>query len=290
MTGYARCEGRVGGCDWTWEVRSVNARRLDVRCRLPLGLEEIEPLVRGAVQEGFRRGNLTLTLTLTRPPGGVRLRLNEEAVEQLAAIIEALAKRIDAAAPRIEGLLRVPGVVETVEIGEAEEERERHRSAVLAGLDEALGLLAAMRAKEGARLEDVLHGFVDELARLHEAAAASAAAQPAALKASLKAQVAELLEEFPPLPEERLAQEVAVLATKSDVREELDRLKAHIEGAREILAAGGAVGRKLDFLCQELNREANTVCSKSADLELTRIGLELKATVEQFREQVQNIE
>lgn len=290
MTGYARVEGHLDGGDWTWEVRSVNGRGLDVRSRLPSGLEEIELRVRGAVQERFRRGNVSITLSFSRPPGEVRLRLNEDVADQLADIVEALGNRIDAAVPRIEGLIRVPGVVETVEIGESEAERERRLSAVLAGLDEVLAALADMRAEEGARLEGVLRGFLDELARLHGAADSCAAAQPAALKAHLEARVKELLGEIPSLPEDRLAQEVALLAAKSDVREELDRLNAHVEGARELLASGGAIGRRLDFLCQELNREANTVCSKSTDLELTRIGLDLKAAVEQLREQVQNIE
>lgn len=286
MTGFARSDGRCGNRSWIWEARSVNSKALDVRVRLPAGFERLEPAARTLAADRFKRGSLNLTLSLSRSEEAPKLRLNRALLQEVLA----LAQEIDgmgAAPPRLDALLAVRGIIEPAE---DESEREAVEAAVTDSLKAVLERLAAARTEEGARLGPVLTGEIDRIAALTGQAAASADAQPEALRRRLHAQLQELLSAAVPLPEERLAQEAALLIGRTDIREELDRLTAHIGQARDLLQSGGAVGRRLDFLCQELNREANTLCSKSASLALTRIGLDLKAGIEQFREQVQNIE
>jgi uncharacterized protein (TIGR00255 family) len=291
MTGFARAQGQTGGVAWTWEVRSVNGKGLDIRCRLPGGLEGLEPRVREQVGRTLRRGNVTMTLTMTRTDIVTGMRVNREILEQVLALAaEVRGCHPEIAPPALDGLLALRGVVEPLEAEETEEARQALETAVLSSLDEALKALAATRLAEGARLHATLAGHVDRIAGLTAEAGRLASLQPEAIKARLKQQVDELLAAAPGLPADRLAQEAALLVTRADVREELDRLHAHVEAARDLLAANDAVGRRLDFLCQEFTREANTLCSKSADTELTRIGLELKVAIEQFREQVQNVE
>jgi uncharacterized protein (TIGR00255 family) len=288
MTGFARAEGEAGGISWIWELKSVNSRALDVRLRLPPGFDPLEPALRAALVRQMRRGSIAATLTVARlaPP---QIRINREMLAQIVALLGELSGEIAAAPPRLDGLVALRGVIETVE-GEPDAIVAGRREAVLDGWSAALDRLAAARSEEGARLFAVLSEQRTELAVLVAAAAGSAAAQPAAIRTRLEAQLGELAGLVSALPEERMAQELALLAARADVREELDRLRAHIAQAGELLERGGAVGRQLDFLCQELNREANTLCSKSADIELTRIGLALKGAIEQFREQVQNLE
>jgi len=296
MTGFARAEGVDAadlhpGLHWAWEVKSVNGRNLEVRCRLPPGFEILESAGRAAVAERLKRGNVALTLTLARGGEPPRARINRELLDQLMALAAEYAAKGKAEPPRLDSLLAVRGVVEVVEEAEPSEEQRAVRLARMnETLARALAALAAMRHEEGGRLATLVGQHLDAIEELRQRAAATAAAQPAALKARLKQQVEVLLEASPALPEERLAHEAALLVTKADVREELDRLAAHVAAARKLLAEGGAVGRKFDFLCQEFNREANTLCSKSADVELTTIGLDLKAAIDQLREQVQNIE
>ena len=288
MTGFARFDDSHGPHAWTWEARSVNGKSLDARCRLPAGYDWLEPSVRGAVGQHFKRGNVSVTLNLARGEGTTRYRLNRPLLDQLMAVAQEL-EDAGAAPQRLESLLNVRGVIETEE-RDIEAEKAALEPQLLAGLAAVLSRLGDARGEEGARLVTVLEDHLDSLDRLTAAAGDCAGNQPAALRERLHRQVREILETAAGLPEERLTQEIALLATKADVREELDRLMAHLAQARALLAGGGAVGRKLDFLCQELNREANTLCSKSVDLELTRIGLDLKATIEQLREQIQNIE
>ena len=273
---------------WVWEIKSVNGRALDLRLRLAPGFDTLEPELRAALAQRFRRGNFSANLAVTRttPPA---LRVNREALSQLVTLINELSGEIEAAPPRLDGLLALRGVVETVE-DEDETVLEARRHAVLAGWNAALDRLADARAEEGARIAALLGSQLDEMAALVTAAADCAAAQPAAIRERLRTVLTSLADLMPSMPEERVAQEAALLAARSDIREEIERLRAHLEQAGELLQQSEAVGRRLDFLCQELNREANTLCSKSADIELTRIGLSLKAVVEQFREQVQNIE
>ena len=292
MTGFARAEGEADGISWVWELRSVNGRALDLRLRLPPGFEALEAELRAALARRIRRGNIAATLSVNRitPPA---VRVNREMLAQIVALLAELsgelAGTVEVAPPRLDGLIGLRGVIETAE-DEPESVVAARQAAILDGWSLALDRLAAARAEEGARLAAILTEQRSQLAALVEAAAGCAAAQPQAIRARLEAALAELSGLAPTMPEERVAQELAMLATRADIREELDRLRAHIAQAGDLLERGEAIGRQLDFLCQELNREANTLCSKSADIELTRTGLALKATIEQFREQVQNLE
>lgn len=288
MTGFARAEGETAGISWAWELKSVNGRSLDLRLRLPPGYDGLEPPLRAALGGRLRRGTISANLTVSRvaPP---TIRINRDILQRLMALIGELAAEVEAAPPRLDGLLGLRGVIETVE-DEPDDVVEARRAALVAAWDVALDRLAASRGEEGARLGATLSAQLAELAELVAAASATAAAQPEALRARLEQSLAALQDLAPGMPQERVAQELALLVSRADIREELDRLRAHIAQANELLAKGEGVGRQLDFLCQELNREANTLCSKSADIELTRIGLSLKVAVEQFREQVQNLE
>ncbi len=287
MTGFARREGGVDGLSWVWEARSVNGKSLDLRLRTPTGFERLEAAARVELAKRFRRGNVTLNLSLGRVETASQLRINREVLDQLIALVREL--NGPTAPIQVDTLLGIRGVVEagdgnTAELNSAVEAEAA--KAIVPLLDDLL----ATRLEEGERLRGVLASQVDHIAQLVGQARGSAATQPEALRARLKAQLDLLLESRPPLAEDRLAQEVALLVGRCDVREELDRLDAHIGQARGLLADGAGVGRRLDFLCQEFNREANTLCSKAADVALTRIGLDLKAVIEQFREQIQNIE
>jgi uncharacterized protein (TIGR00255 family) len=236
------------------------------------------------------RGSLTAVLTATRPAGQNRFRLNTEALRQILELMRELETRIEADPPRLDGLLGLRGVLEPVEETEDSAQREVCESAITSGFTQALEAMVQMRRSEGAALAGLVSGRLEEIAHLTGRARGTAALQPAALRGRLRQMVSELLEASPALPEDRLAQEAALLIQRADPTEELDRLHAHVEAARGLISEGGAVGRRLDFLCQELNREANTLCSKASDLELTQIGLAIKAAVEQLREQVQNLE
>jgi len=287
MTGYASAPvgGPAGATGWQWEVRSVNGRGLDVRCRLPAGLDRLEVAARAAVSKRITRGNVSITLAQPQREGSSGLRLNRAALDSVLSIARQLQGEIEAAAPRLDGLLALRGVLET-----GDETPPPDDKLILGALDDALGGLSRARAEEGRQLEATLLAHLEEIERLTVQAAASAATQPASIKARLEAQLAELLAGSPALPPERLAQEAAMLAARADIREELDRLKAHGQAARSLLNEGGAVGRKLDFLSQEFNREANTLCSKSTDTGLTSIGLALKTAIDRLREQAANIE
>jgi uncharacterized protein (TIGR00255 family) len=288
MTGFARAEGAELGISWVWEMKSVNGKSLDLRLRLAPGFDSLEPQLRALLAQRFRRGNFSATLAVTRTAPAV-VRVNRSALAQLVTLMKELANEIEAAPPRIDGLLALRGVIETVE-EEADTVVEERQRAVLASWVIGLGRLTRARAEEGTRLAAVLQCQLTEMLSLVDAAAECAAAQPAAIRERLQQALANVADLAPGISEERVAQEIALLVARSDIREELERLRAHIAQANDVLQEGGPVGRRLDFLCQELNREANTLCSKSADIELTRIGLSLKAGVEQFREQVQNIE
>jgi uncharacterized protein (TIGR00255 family) len=290
MTGFARADGHEDGVSWVWEVKSVNSKSLDLRVRLAAGFDALELPLRQSLAQRVRRGALAVTLTLARATGSGGIRVNREALAQVLAAAQALVAEGKAAPPRADGLLALRGVLESGEEIEDEAARERRTAAMLASWEKALDGLVDMRAAEGERLVPVLEARLADIAQLVAAAEDSAAAQPEALRERLRQNVAELLEASPALPPERLAQEAALLAAKADIREELDRLAAHIIAAQELLAEGGAIGRRFDFLCQEFNREANTLCAKSADVQLTRTGLALKAAIEQLREQVQNLE
>lgn len=286
MTGFARAVGGDERLSWAWEARSVNGKGLDLRLRLPGGWERLDPPARALAAKRFKRGNLSATLEVKAVAGRSALAINE-------ALLGALVERCEAAgeSPRLDRLLQVRGVVETAdETADDPEALAARERAILASFAEALDALSAARAAEGARTADVISARLEEIAALTEEAAVCADAQPTAIRDRLARQIEELTEGRGGLDAERVAQEAAALAVRADVREELDRLRGHGEAARGLLAEGGAVGRRFDFLCQEFNREANTLASKSSALALTRIGLSLKAAIDQMREQVQNIE
>ena len=289
MTGFARSAGSIEGLDWAWELRSVNGRGLDLRLRVPGGFDALEPALREEAGKSLKRGNVSANLTVKREEVA-RLAPDPAALEQVLAMATALAARIPGAPPpRAEALLALPGVLRAAAPPESELSPAQ-LAASRAGFAEALAGLVAARRDEGARLATTLTGLLGEIAALRARAAMEAADQPAAQRARMLENLRDLLRESPALPEERIAQEVALLASRSDVREELDRLDSHIQAARALLAEASQVGRRFDFLVQEFNREANTLCSKSASVALTATGLKLKATIEQLREQVQNIE
>jgi uncharacterized protein (TIGR00255 family) len=290
MTGFARAEGHAEGFSWVWEIKSVNGKSLDLRFRLGPGFEALEVPLRALLSETLQRGSIAVTLTAARAATAGALRVNRDALAQVAALAAELVEQHGAAPPRADGLLALRGVLESGEVEEPDTVRDARQTALLASARQCVGRLVAMRREEGARLESILAARLAEIEMLTAQADAAAALQPAALKARLKTQLQALLDATPALSEERLAQEAALLAAKADTREELDRLKAHVAASRELMNAGGAIGRRFDFLCQEFNREANTLCSKSSDLALTQLGLGLKAAIEQLREQVQNIE
>lgn len=288
MTGFAREAGATGAFHWVWELRSVNGRGLEVRVRVPTGFEAAGEEARALVRERFARGQFQLGLALTRAASAARARINEAV---LADLIEALGRaRLppDLKPASLDGLLAVRGVVELDESGEADPDE------LAADLKAAAGRLVAgleaVRRGEGAALAAALEAQLAGMADLVAAADASPARRPEAIRQRLAEQVKALVEAGPGLDPGRLHQEAVLVATRADIREEIDRLRAHIATARELLAAGGTVGRRLDHLAQELGREANTLCAKANDVALSRIGLELKAVVEQFREQAQNVE
>ncbi len=289
MTGFARAEGADGTSNWGWEVRSVNGRGLDVRCRVPAGMDGLEGKVRSLAGERFKRGNINATLSVSRAEGAGDVSVNHEVLEKITEVAKEIGKAAGVEPP-LQGILAVRGVLDFKEVGESEDGRQAREAAMTATLEQAMDELAKVRGAEGAHTAKVLFAALDELGKLVAEAAATAATQPETIRARITKQVEELMEAGNGLSEERLAQEVALLAGKADVREELDRLEAHVAAARELMAGDEAVGRRLDFLSQEFNREANTLCSKSTDMELTRIGLDLKTVIDRFKEQVANVE
>ena len=289
MTGFGREEGGTAELSWVWELRSVNARGLDIRFRLPPGWDAAEPGLREQAGRALRRGSVTANLAIKRSTE-TRLSVDAAALEQVLALATELHRRIAGSAPpQPAALLALPGVLRTA-APEAEGPAAETVQSVQVGFGQALGRLVEARRQEGARLAAVLSGLLDEIAALRGEAVSQAEMQPREQRQRMLESVAALMEERPGLPEERIAQEVALLASRSDVREELDRLASHIAGAWAMLAEGEAIGRRFDFLVQEFNREANTLCSKSATTALTDTGLRLKAAIERLREQVQNVE
>jgi uncharacterized protein (TIGR00255 family) len=295
MTGFARGHGVTAagaGVEyaWAWEIKSVNGKGLDLRLRLPPGWDAVEPAIRAKVAAALSRGTVHATLTVERGGKAPAVRVNEEVLAAVLAAMKALSGRLDAERPRLDGILGIKGVVEVIEAEDAEDERRAAEAAVVVGFAAVLDALAETRRGEGEALARVLSARLDEIAALLARAEAAAARRPDAVRERIVEQVAALLDASDRLDRDRLHQEAVLIAAKADVREELDRLAAHVEQAQAMVRQGGPVGRRLDFLSQEFNRESNTLCAKANDLELTHIGLALKAVVEQFREQVQNLE
>ena len=290
MTGFARASGALDALHWQWEAKSVNGKGLETRCRLASGFEQLEGPVREGVMRRFKRGNLQVSLSCDHGSSDEVFSVNETALEQLLAISERLRVRLGGEAPRIDGLLGLRGVIDVTSQSVDPELAARRDRAMLESLDGALSQLAAMRAEEGARLGLVISGQLDRIAALTSAARDCPGRRPEAIKARLTEQVGKLLEAHSGFDETRLHQEAVLIATRVDIQEEIDRLFAHVEAARALLTAKEPAGRKLEFLAQEFNREANTLCSKAIDHSMTTIGLDLKTVIDQLREQVQNIE
>jgi len=290
MTGYARATGALAGARFAWEIRSVNGRGLDIRTRLPSGFDKLESELRQLAGEVLSRGSVTFSLSIERDSAGGEVFVNPQALATVLAAIEDLEHKIDAKRPSIDGILGLNGVLVQRDTSITLDQDEALFAAVLGAARRGLEDLVATRCQEGERIAAVLKERLDEIAALVAQAETHPARSREAILARLRQQVEDLMGMAGEIGEERLAQEALILATKADIREELDRLTAHVAAARALIEGGGPVGRKLDFLAQEFNREANTLCSKSNAVELTAIGLDLKATIDQLREQVQNIE
>jgi uncharacterized protein (TIGR00255 family) len=290
MTGFARSDGAAGPMSWTWEVRSVNGRGVDLRLRLAPGFEALEPQVREGVAQRISRGSLTINLNVKRTEGATQIRLNEVALGQVLAALGRVRSITDVAPPRPEALLAIRGVLEIAEPEESAAEGKACNGAMLASLGTVLDAMVSARAAEGTRLKVIVAQQLAAIERLVGVIAASPARSSEAIRQRLKDQLARIFDTGVALDEVRLYQEAALLATRADIEEELNRLGAHISAARDLLASTEPAGRRLDFLAQEFNREANTICSKANDADTTRAGLELKAVIDQMREQVQNIE
>jgi uncharacterized protein (TIGR00255 family) len=290
MTGFARSEGTSGRNRYAWELRSVNGKGLDIRLRLPPGLERLEPDVRRLISEKFSRGNLQATLTLTVAETKVEAVLNRDALAAVLALRAELGDLVDPSPLRLDTLMGIRGLVDIREAEEDDETVAARDAAILASLDEAIGHLQRMREGEGTALAVVLRSQVARIAELAGVVETDPSRTPEEIARKLSFQLAALLQEAPTLDRDRLHAEAALLATKADLREEIDRLKAHVAAAGELIDKGGPVGRRLDFLAQEFNRESNTICSKSNSAAVTSAGIELKVVIDQFREQVQNLE
>ncbi|MCB1548226.1 MAG: YicC family protein [Hyphomicrobiaceae bacterium] len=290
MTGFARSDGSTGGLTWHWEVKSVNGRGLDVRLRLPPGFEDLEPKIRELCAGKLTRGSIAVLLNVKREAGVTSIRLNEEVLGQVLDAAERLRARAPGASYSVEGLIQIRGVLDYAEAEETDGERQQRNQAILAGFAAALDGVVEMRRQEGARLVGLIRDHVARIVHLVETVEASPLRQPEVIRERLRALVARLTDATPALDPDRLYQEAMLLADKADIEEEVQRLRAHCEAATELLAAREPVGRRLDFLAQEFNREANTLCSKSTSAEVTRVGLELKSVIDQLREQVQNVE
>jgi uncharacterized protein (TIGR00255 family) len=290
MTGFARADGMAAGYRWTWEIRSVNGKGLDLRLRLPPGFDRLDPPARERCARSLTRGNIQSTLSLVNDAPGSRIKINEEVLGEVLAAMNRIGGKIDAQPPTLDGILAIRGVVETADNEIDEETRAALDAEILNSLDRALIDLVEMRAREGEAIGTVLSTRLTEIAKLAGAAEASPARTPEAVRTRLAEQIAVLLDASPALDPDRLHQEAVLMATRADIREEIDRLDAHVAAAAGLLAEGGPVGRRLDFLAQEFSRETNTLCAKVNDRSLTAIGLELKAVVDQFREQIQNLE
>lgn len=291
MTGFARIEGSSGRYRWAWEFRSVNGKGLDLRTRLPQGHEALETDIRRLAGERLSRGNLQIGLNVTVSENRVEAVLNRDALDAVLALRDQLGPDVlDPAPLRLDTLLSIRGLVDMREATDDPDAIAARDADILAGLDRAIAALVEMRTAEGAALRRILEEHIGRIEELALQIEADPSRSPEEITRRLEAQLASLMDTTNGLDRDRLHQEIALIATKADLREEIDRLKAHVTAARELLAAGGPVGRKLDFLAQEFNRESNTICSKSNAVAVTAAGIELKVVIDQFREQVQNLE
>lgn len=290
MTGYARSTISIEGANVQCEIKSVNSRGLDIRLRMGAGLDVLEPRVRRLLGERLTRGSISCTITLQRDNGGAQLVINQQALGAVLDALDALSGKIEADRPRLDGILAIKGVLETREASMVPEAEELLHLSIISQVETCIDDLIEARQQEGMRLSDIISARIDEIETLTISAENHPSRRREVFVERISSQITALRETGVTLSEERLHQEALMLATKADIREELDRLISHIKSARQLIGNGGPVGRKLDFLAQELNREANTLCSKSHAVELTTIGLDLKSAIDQLREQVANIE
>ena len=290
MTGFARSQGTLEDLTWHWELRSVNGRGLDIRLRFPPGYEALEQPARKTLSSAFARGNVSANLTARRTTNDVEIQLNEHVLHQVLAAVEKIRALTNAPAPTAEGLINTKGVLDILDKTESTDRQDVKQNELLSGLDHAITELKAMRGSEGQQLHKIIQKQLEEIDQNVTAIKRSAANQPEKVAERFKQQIDALLGGDTSIQQDRLHQEIAILLTKADVSEELDRIDAHIIAARELLQQSSPIGRKLDFLTQEFNREANTICSKSNDITITQSGLAMKAAIDQMREQVQNVE
>ncbi len=290
MTGFSRSHGAFGSWAYAWELKSVNAKGLDLRLRVPSAFDALEVKARAAIAARLTRGSVVANLTAKRVDDVAPARINRDALDRLLAALDDVPPHANLRPASLDGLLTIPGIIEIVRPEEDESQRAALETHILRALDEALDALVAARHGEGAALTRVLRERLDRIGELTAQADGLPARQPEAIRERLAQQIAKLMEAAEGFDPERLHQEAVLIAVKSDIREELDRLKAHVASARDLLDKGGPIGRRLDFFAQELGRESNTLCAKSGDTGLTAIGLDMKIEVEQWREQVQNIE
>ena len=289
MTGFARTSFEVDGARFSWEAKSVNARGLDIRLRLPSDLDHLEAEIRTCIRETIPRGNCFFTLAREGDSERSRLVVNKEALALVVATARRLAAEEGIAMPTADGLLAIPGVLQEGGVLAEGETAERRDAAVIAGLRASIDALLRTRHEEGTRLENLVRLQIERIESMVAEAEQVSSSAPEALKGRIREQVAVLMADPAGLNPDRLHQEAVLAATRADVREELDRLRSHITAARELMNSRDGAGRRLEFLAQEFNREANTLCSKAFDHRLTKIGLELKAIIDQLREQVQNL-
>ncbi len=290
MTGFARGQGAAGAYAWSWEIKSVNAKGLDLRFRLPTGWDAVELPARSRANAALTRGTVYANLTVERKGAAPAVKINEPVLAAVIGALQRLQGKVAAAPPTLDGILSLKGVMEVGDTDERAEDRLAAEAAIVAGFADTLAALVSNRREEGAALGQLLGARLAEIAMLTARAEAAPGRKPEAIKARLAEQIAVLLSASERFDADRLHQEAVLIASKADIREELDRLAAHVGQAQKLIAEGGAIGRRLDFLAQELHRESNTLTAKSNDVELTNTGLELKTVVEQFREQVQNLE
>jgi uncharacterized protein (TIGR00255 family) len=290
MTGYSRASGTGHGIAWQWDLKSVNGKAFDARFRLPTGMDQLEAPARALLAASIKRGNLQVALTLIHDDNSETVKLNEDLLEQVLKVAERLRKRFSGPPLQAELLLAIRGVMDVSTPVQSQEVMEARDRDILGSLSTAIAALVKTRNEEGAKLQAIVAANVDQIESLTKLARENPWRKPETIKARLKQQIDKLIEAGTALDPQRLHQEAVLAATRNDIQEEIDRLTAHVSSARDLLKSREPVGRKLDFLAQEFNREANTMCSKAADVSLTHIGLELKTVIDQLREQVQNIE